>query len=637
MEGSLIAGRYRVDAHVGEGGVAVVYRGLDISLEREVAIKVLKPQYASDSEIVDRFRREAHAAAKLNHPNIVQIYDTGSENGTHYIIMEYLPEPDFKRIIREYAPLPLRKVLQVSIECCRALAYAHRLGIVHRDVKPHNILFTNDGHAKLSDFGIAAAAGEAVLTGDGMVLGSAHYMSPEQAQGRATGPQSDLYSLGIVMYEALTGGLPFTGKTAAEVAAKHVQERVPALHLRNVNIGPSVEFVVGKALMRDLSRRYRGANEMLMDLEKLADGIELDQTGVLTPSAEDATVRFTAPMLQVLPDPQEQVRSQPAAPDAARAHVRPEPGSDGEPSRATMAAATTAAIIIGIIALVLVIWLVKAAFYPNEPQANIQVPSVTGRTEAEAVEILMSNNLVKGHVDYVYEEGQPKGVVVQQDPPPGATVKEGASINFTVNKGKKQVTVPDVVGAHRDAAEAMLIEKGLRLGSVDEVPREDIEKGLVVRQRIKAGATVDEGTAVDLDISKGPEQPPEELPDTGPVAPGDDDTGPGQQHSVQPRVQAEVDQLFASDKPRERKLRLRVTAQGNEEGQEIKIVVRDELNPRMLFDTRVFNPGDSYEFAPIITGNATVEVLHNGTSVFEHSYMIDGEAGSAGEAGTGSD
>jgi len=606
MEGSLIAGRYRVDAHIGEGGVAVVYRGLDISLEREVAIKVLRPQYASDPEIVERFRREAHAAAKLNHPNIVQIYDTGSEDGTHYIIMEYLPEPDFKRIIREYAPLPLRKVY----------------------VKPHNILFTNDGHAKLSDFGIAAAAGEAGLTGDGMVLGSAHYMSPEQAQGRATGPQSDLY--------ALTGTLPFTGKTAAEVAAKHVQERVPALHLRNVNIGPSVEFVVGKALMRDLSRRYRGANEMLMDLEKLADGIELDQTGVLTPSAEDATVRFTAPMLQVLPEQQEQAPVQPLTSEPAGPALRPGPDRGDEPSRATMAAATAAAIIIGIIALVLVIWLVRAAFYPNEPQASISVPSIKGFTEAEAVEILLTNKLTKGRVDYVYEEDQPKGVVVLQSPPAGATVKESAAINFTINKGKKQVTVPDIVGAHRDAAQAMLIGAGLRLGSVNEVPRDDLEKGIVVSQSPKPGANLDEGTAVDIDVSKGPETPPED-PTGGTTTPGVDDPTAGQQPSVQPRVQAEVDELWASENPRERRLLLRVTAQGTQKGQEIKIVVRDEANPRMLFDTRVLNPGDSYEFSPVITGNGTVEVLHNGTSVFEHSYMVDRGTGAAGDSGNDTD
>ncbi len=625
MEGSLIAGRYRVDAHIGEGGVAVVYRGLDISLEREVAIKVLKPQLASDSEIVDRFRREAHAAAKLNHPNIVQIYDTGSENGIHYIIMEHLPEPDFKRIIREYSPLPLRKVLQVSIECCRALAYAHRLGIVHRDVKPHNILFTNDGHAKLSDFGIAAAAGEAVLTEDGMVLGSAHYMSPEQAQGRATGPQSDLYSLGVVMYEALTGSLPFTGSTAAEVAAKHVQERIPPLHLRNVNIGPSVEFVVSKALMRDLSRRYRGANEMLMDLEKLADGIELDQTGVLTPGAEDATVRFTAPVIQVAP---EQTAQSPLQSVPERPHsVRPEPEPVDEPSKATMVAATTAAIVIGIVALVLVIWLVRAAFYPNETPANIQVPSLRGVTEAEAVEILLTNELSKGRVDYVFEEGQPKGLVVEQSPPPGATVKKGATVHFTVNKGKKQVTVPDVVGAHRDAAEAMLLESGLRPGTIDEVPRDDIDKGIVVRQRIKAGATVDEGTSVDLDVSKGPEKPPEEPEDREPTTPRRDEPPSRQEHSVQPRVQADMDELFAGTNARERRLMIRVTAQGSREGQEIKIVSRDEANPLMVVDTRKFNPGDSHVFPVVITGNATVEVLHDGVSVFEHTYMVNNDTG----------
>ncbi|MBD3291364.1 MAG: protein kinase, partial [Armatimonadia bacterium] len=183
MEGSLIADRYRVDHLIGEGGVALVYRGTDETLDRRVAIKVLREELSDQQDVVARFRREAHAAAKLNHPNIVQIYDTGVEEGRYYIVMEYLPELNLKEIIKRYAPLPVDKAVEVGTACCEALSYAHRQGLVHRDVKPANVLFTDDGMAKLSDFGIAAAAGEAGLTEDGKVLGSAHYISPEQAQG----------------------------------------------------------------------------------------------------------------------------------------------------------------------------------------------------------------------------------------------------------------------------------------------------------------------------------------------------------------------------------------------------------------------------------------------------------------------
>jgi serine/threonine protein kinase len=435
MEGSLIDGRYRVDERVGEGGVAVVYRGLDLTLERQVAIKILRSELAHDAEVVERFRREAYAAAKLNHPNIVQIYDTGSDNGIYYIVMEYLPEPNFKRIIQEYAPLPVRKVLQVSIECCRALAYAHRLGIVHRDIKPHNVLFTNDGHAKLSDFGIAAAIGDRGLTDEGMVLGSAHYMSPEQAQGRATGPASDLYSLGIVMYEALTGAPPFTGKTAAGVAAKHVQERVPPLRLRNVNIGPSVEFVVNKALMRDVARRYRNANEMLMDLEKLGDGLELDQTGVLTPGGEDATVRLEA----AIPEepPVDHIPTMPTPEERPPARPRPQP----ETNQAAMWTMMVAAIVVGIMALGGVVWLAKMAFYSGQEETNVQVPMLKGLTEAEAVADLTGAGLLLGQVNSVYDSNQPPGIVTSQSPEAGATVKAKTTINITVNRGKKEARV----------------------------------------------------------------------------------------------------------------------------------------------------------------------------------------------------
>ncbi len=613
MEGSLLAGRYRIDERIGEGGVAVVYRGLDISLEREVAIKVLKPEYANDPEILERFRREAQAAAKLNHPNIVQIYDTGSDNGTYYIIMEYLPEPDFKHIIRKYGPLPLRKVLQVSIECCRALAYAHRLGIVHRDIKPHNVLFTDDGHAKLSDFGIAAAMGERGLTDQGTVLGSAHYISPEQAQGRASGPQADLYSLGIVIYEALTGSLPFTGKTPAEIAAKHVQEKVPPLRLHNVNIGPSVEFVVGKALMRDLARRYRDANEMLMDLEKLADGMELDQTGVLTPSGEEATVRFEAP---VEPGPA-------PLPEAPALTPPAESGPRPQPNQAAMWAAMVAAIVVGILALAGVVWLAKAAFYHGHAPKNVQVPMLKGLAEAEAVQQLTEAGLSLGQVSYEETEASPAGIIIAQSPEGGATVRTETAVNITVSKGKQEVTVIDVVGKDLDTAKALLAEAGLHPGRIEWNFSDQVAANRVISQAIAPNAKVEGGAAVDLVVSKGPEE------EAGPEQPPAGATGPTGDQSAQeqrpadPLVEITKDEAHQPANPKERRLLVRITAQGTEEGQAIKVILSDSMSPRLQVASPTLNPGDSVEIPVIINGNAKVEVHHQGKVVHSDTFMLE--------------
>ena len=316
-------------------------------------------------------------------------------------------------------------------------------------------------------------------------------MSPEQAQGRATGPQSDLYSLGIVMYEALTGTLPFTGKTAAEVAAKHVQERVPALHLRNVTSAhPSSSC--RQALMRDLSRRYRGANEMLMDLEKLADGIEFDQTGALTPSA--ATRPCASP-----PDAAGAAR---AAGAGARSAAHPE--WCGPPFVRGLTAVMSPRArqwrlprrhLIGIVALVLVIWLVKLAFYPTSQTRASRPRSPASRCRAE--DTLRKNKLTKGRVDFVYEDDQLKGVVVQQSPRQPRSKRRRDPLHH--QQREKQVTVPDVVGAHRDAAQAMLIGAGL-VASQRGAP-DDLE-GHCRQPEPRPRANLDEGTAIDLEVSK---------------------------------------------------------------------------------------------------------------------------------------
>ncbi|MHB8996074.1 MAG: Stk1 family PASTA domain-containing Ser/Thr kinase [Armatimonadota bacterium] len=615
MAGSLIAGRYRLDGKIGDGGVAVVYKGLDITLEREVAVKILRPELADSAEIVGRFRREAHSAAKLNHPNVVQIYDTGVDDGTYYIVMEYLPEPDLKRIIKEYAPLPLRKVLEVSIQCARALAYAHKQGLVHRDVKPHNILFTDDGRVKLSDFGIAAATGEGGLTDSGLVLGTAYYVSPEQAQGAPATVQSDIYSLGVVMFECVTGRPPFTGANPAEIAAKHVRERPPSLRSLNSNITPSAEFVINKAMAREISRRYRGADELLVDLEKLADGIELDRTGVLGPSSEDATMRLAPTPAPVAPP-----MAAPAAAPVARPASSPPPRSAAPmPSRApernpgNVAAFTALAVIIVVLALLGVGWLVKQAFYPGQPQRNTQVPSVKGMSLEEARKTLEDAGMVAGKVSYREGDSAPDGTVIEQIPNVDEVAEPGTAVALVVSRGAQTVTVPSLTGRTVAEATERLKQAGLQAGAVERVFHDSIPDGQIVKQAIAGGTRVETGTAVDLTVSKGAEPKPVE-----PVA-SEEDT----QLAEDPQVEISQDEGYKPKNEGDRRYVVKISAMGTQRGQKVQVVKSDDSGRGVVVSNLTLDPGAAREVKVDVQGNAMIEVYHNDRAVFSEPYPME--------------
>lgn len=611
MVGSLVAGRYRLDALVGEGGVAIVYKGLDITLEREVAVKILRPEMAQNPELVARFRREAHSAAKLNHPNVVQIYDTGVDADVYYIVMEYLPEPDLKRIIKEYAPLPLRKVLEVSIQCARALAYAHKQGLVHRDVKPHNILFTDDGRVKLSDFGIAAAAGDAGLTDSGLVLGTAYYISPEQAQGAPATVQSDIYSLGVVMFECVTGRPPFSGGTAAEIAAKHVRERPPSLRSLNPNITPSIEFVINKAMARETTRRYRSADELLVDLEKLADGIELDRTGVLGPSSEDATMRL-APTQAPTPVAEP---FRPAAPPPLQRPAMQAPSGPRVPERnpGSVAAATALAVIIAILALGGVAWLVKAAFYPGQTPKQVQVPAVKGFTLADAERAITEAGLQIGKITYKEDESAPEGSVLEQVPDINEAVEPNTKVSLVVSRGKQAVTVPNVQGRTVAEATDRLQAAGLTLGQIERAFNDTVPNGQIIKQAIPSGTKVETGTGIDLTVSKGPEV----------AAPAPETTGEGGVATEPPLVEIRQNEDYKGSNPGERLFTVKVSAMGTQRGQKIQIVKSDDTGRAVTVESGTLDPGTSRDWQVKVVGNATIEVYHNGKQVFSEPYPLE--------------
>lgn len=617
MEGSLIAGRYRVDALIGEGGVARVYRGTDTTLERRVAIKILRPELSDQADVVARFRREAHAAAKLNHPNIVQIYDTGVDEGRYYIVMEYLPEMNLKEVIKRYAPLPLHKVVEVAIACSEALAYAHRMGIVHRDVKPHNVLFTDDGRAKLSDFGIAAAAGEAGLTADGKVLGSAHYIAPEQAQGAEAGPQSDVYSLGVTLYEALTGRTPFDGQTAADIAAQHLREAPPSPRSLNPEIPPAAEFVVTKAMARDLARRYRSADEMLLDLRKLERGLDLDQTGVLTPTPEATMVLPRAGQPSRPPAPAYTEPPRPPTPPPVR--TRPEPSGGAN--------AALAGVGIGLLALlviVAVVFLVRAAFYPHTGPTMVEVPNVKGLTEAEARAEIERRGLVVGRVDREYSDERPAGEVIDQTPASGQTVPTASTVDLVVNRGRETVSVIDVTGMSPQRAQALLEAEGLTLGEVTELFHATAPAGMVFGQEPRAGTLVEKGSAVAVTVSKGPEEqtPPEEpQPPTEPgVQPGG-----GEPQAADPRVFVDENPEHRPGDANAREFQVRVVAMGQVPDQQIEVRWRDETGATLREGPFTLQPGDSRSVQIRAEGTVTIEVHHQDRTVFEQTYAVPTE------------
>jgi tRNA A-37 threonylcarbamoyl transferase component Bud32 len=282
--GTLLNGRYRLDAQIGAGGMSTVYRAFDTVLERQVAIKLMHREIASDSDQLERFRREARAVAQLNHPHVVGVIDAGEDNGTPYIVFEYVEGETLKDRIRRYGRLPVGEAVAYAIEIARALGAAHEHQIVHRDVKPQNVLIDEEGTAKVTDFGIARSLTEEGLTADGRVLGTTDYVSPEQALGQDVGPQSDLYSLGIVLFEMLTGDVPFHGENQVAVAMKHVREELPDVLLRRPEASSTLASIVDRATAKDLARRYVSDRDLIADLEEVL-AIETARSGQATGEA----------------------------------------------------------------------------------------------------------------------------------------------------------------------------------------------------------------------------------------------------------------------------------------------------------------------------------------------------------------
>lgn len=497
MIGRTFNNRYKLTERVGLGGMAEVYRAEDNVLGRTVAVKVMLPQYAADPTFTKRFRQEAASAANLQSPYIVSIYDWGLDGETYYIVMEFLRGTDLKTAIKERGAINQRKAAEIGSQVAQALSVAHAGGIIHRDIKPQNIMIQPDGNIKVMDFGIARA-GDAGLSQTATVLGTAHYVSPEQAQGKELTGASDIYSLGVVLYEATTGKLPFDGQDAVSVAVKQVNELPAPPSTINPNIDPALEAIIMKAMEKDPERRFKDASEMRHILNDYLAGRPINL-------GDDISGLKTQVMGGV-------------APVNGTAVMNPVGGANGDAGRTTVNKAYAADandegkkkskrnVVIGVVvALLAVIGIVAAAMALGGNQEMVNVPDVSNKPIAEARSELQAAGFTIGTETEVYNPDVEAGNVVSTDPAAGVQAAKGSSVNITISKGTEQVTVPDLRGMRADEAQRVLASYGLNGQQGDTVFSDDVEENRVAQQDIAAGTTAYKGDTITFHLSKGPE------------------------------------------------------------------------------------------------------------------------------------
>lgn len=501
--GKIFAGRYRIVKQIGRGGMADVYLAKDLILDgEEVAVKVLRTNYQTDPIAVARFQREARAMADLDHPHIVRITDIGEEDGQQYLAMEYVAGLDLKRYIKEHHPLSNEEAVRIMGQILLAMRLAHTRGIVHRDLKPQNILLTPDGTAKVTDFGIAVAFAETSLTQTNSMLGSVHYLSPEQARGSKATVQSDIYAMGIIFYEMLTGHIPYDGDSAVTIALQHFQKPLPSVIAENPSVPQALENVVIKATAKKLTDRYQSVAEMYVDLSSSLSYNRRNEPKLVFNDTTKADTKTLPKVPQSTLTSIPKVQTQSPKPQTAKPSQQA--SEDNYATKPVKKRKFRVRYMILLASIVLVaaslIWIL------SRTPATIAIPNVAGQTVAEAKETLKKANFEIGEEKSEASEKVEEGRIIRTDPDAGTGRKEGTKINLVVSSGKQSFQLSNYIGRKSTDVIAELKQKKVpeNLIKIEEEESSESEEGTVLRQSPSAGTTYDlsKASTITLTIAK---------------------------------------------------------------------------------------------------------------------------------------